>query len=49
MKTKEEIALMWLVIIITGIITSLVFPEVLLLILVAYCGYNLYTHYNNKI
>lgn len=49
MKTKEEIALMWLVIIIAGLITSVAFPEVLLLILVTYCGYNLYTHYGNKL
>jgi len=49
MKTKEEIALMWIIIFIAGILTTFIFPEVLLFILVAYCGYNLYTHYNNKI
>lgn len=49
MKSKEEIALMWIVLIIAGLITTAIMPETLLFVVLGYCLWGLYTHYNNKL
>ena len=49
MKSKEEIALMWMVLIIAGLITTVIMPEILLFVVLAYCLWGLYTHYSNKL
>lgn len=46
MKSKEEIALMWIVLIIAGLITTVIMPEILLFVVLGYCLWGLYTHYN---
>lgn len=49
MKSKEEIALMWIVLIIAGLITVSLMPSILLVAVLGYCLYGLYTHYSNKL
>jgi len=49
MKSKEEIALMWMVLIIAGLITTVIMPEILLFVVLGYCLWGLYTHYSNKL
>jgi len=49
MKNREEIALMWIVLIIAGIITTAIMPEILLFVVLGYCMWGLYTHYSNKL
>ncbi len=46
MKSKEEIALMWIVLVIAGLITTVIMPEILLFVVLGYCLWGLYTHYN---
>lgn len=46
MKSKEEIALMWMVLIIAGLITTAIVPEILLFAVLGYCMWGLFTHYN---
>jgi hypothetical protein len=47
MKTKEEIVIMWMVLIIAGLITTAIMPEILLFVVLGYCMWGLYTHYNS--
>lgn len=49
MKSKEEIALMWIVLIIAGLITVALMPSILLIVVLGYCLWGLYTHYSNKL
>lgn len=48
MKTKEEIALMWIVLIVAGLITTAIMPEILVFVVLGYCAWGLYTHYSKK-
>lgn len=48
MKSNEEVALMWIVLIIAGLITSAVMPEILVFVVLGYCASGLYTHYSEK-
>ena len=49
MKSKEEIALMWIILIIAGLITTAIMPEILVFIILVYCAWGLYRHYSNKL
>jgi heme/copper-type cytochrome/quinol oxidase subunit 2 len=48
MKSKEEIAILWLVVIIAGLMITAIFPLILVFIVLGYCAWGLYTHYSNK-
>lgn len=48
MKSKEEIALMWIVLVIAGLIAVLIIPQILLFGILGYCAWGLYNHYSNK-
>lgn len=49
MKSKEEIALMWIVVIITGLVTVALMPSILIVGVLGYCALGLYRHYSDKL
>jgi|TARA_R110000796_G_scaffold187714_11_gene304676 fumarate reductase subunit D len=45
MKNKEELALMWIIVGATGIVTTILYPPILLIGIFMYAAISLYKHY----
>lgn len=48
MKSKEEIILMWIVVIIAGLFTIALMPSILIIGILGYCAWGLYSHYSKN-
>tara|TARA_R110001592_G_scaffold74265_1_gene226057 strand:+ start:206 stop:349 length:144 start_codon:yes stop_codon:yes gene_type:complete len=47
MKNKEELALMWVIVGSAGIVTTILYPPILLIGIFMYASISLYKHYSN--
>ena len=48
MRSKEEVMLLWIVLIVTGLVVVMAYPPILFIGLVLYAAITLYNHYRYK-